>query len=332
MRTITKQQLEQMDIRQDRLVICGAGHVSLAVIRLGILLGFFVTVIEDRPYFADQARRILEPEEAEGTKKGEVICEAFETALAGEKGSGNTYFVVVTRGHRYDLDCLKSILKKPYAYVGMMASRGRALRVRTLLLEDGFLQEMIDTLHSPIGLKINAKTPEEIAVSIMAEIIQVRGAQLQTSLILYQKGEIIVPGEEAGTIKEENDSDIKIDLIPEIKEAALSDSDMRRVLTVITARRGSAPRTIGTAMLVFADGRIAGTIGGGCLEAEVIREALTRLRLPEPAVLSDGQGQLPDRIEVQMLPEEAENEGMACGGILQVEFIEIKAAAERNFE
>ncbi len=320
MRKITRQELQEVKTEQDRLIICGAGHVSLAVIRLGLMLGFCVTVIEDRPSFADQARALLRT--GSGTARvsegNQVICEAFCEALAGEAGSLHTYFVVVTRGHRYDLDCLRSILKKSYAYTGMMGSRGRSTRVRKLLLEEGFSQEEVDTLHCPIGLAIQAKTPEEIAVSIIAEIIQVR----------------------AGNTSWRAQDDSGMVLTEEIRAAAMEAGNMPRLLAVITSRKGSAPRTVGTAMVIFGDGRIAGTIGGGCMEAEVIREALERLhRRTASGTAKEEKGSLrckkenmetgllseetEDKIEVRMLPEEAEEEGMACGGIIEVELREV---------
>lgn len=300
MRAITRQELQEIKIRRDRLIICGAGHVSLALIRLGLQLGFSLTVIEDRPFFADQARALLlkEPVFSDASEAHKVICEAFEEALAREQGSPHDYFIIVTRGHRYDMECLRSIFTKSYAYVGMMSSRGRSMRVKSLLLEEGYSQEKVDALHSPIGLAIQAKTPEEIAVSILAEIIQVRAAK-----------EPKEPQKEGG-----------LELTEEIRVSALEDGNMRRLLAVIISRKGSAPRTVGTSMIIFEDGRTAGTIGGGCMEAEVIREALARLRVP---VSFD---HIKEEIEVRMLPEEAEEEGMVCGGIIEVELREIVSA------
>lgn len=319
MRTITGEELREIKTEQDRLVICGAGHVSLAIIKLGLILGFHITVIEDRPYFANQARALLEKELGlKGDLCGnQVICEAFDKALSIEQGSPHTYFIVVTRGHRYDIDCIKSIFTKSYAYVGMMGSKSRSAYVRSLLIKEGFSAEKVDTLHSPIGLSIQAKTPEEIAVSILAEIIQVR----------------------AKTAPWEPQDDSGIVLTEEIRRAALEDSGMRRLLAVITSRKGSAPRTVGTSMVIFEDGRTAGTIGGGCMEADVIQEALARLRRPfsfrakeESAIMPSSGDKIKfcipaeeseDKIEVRMLPEEAEEEGMACGGIIEVELREV---------
>ena len=88
---------------QEHVVICGGGHVSMPVIKIGIMLGWKVTVLEDRPQFADHAR------EAGAT---EVICLPFEDALDRIKGDPDTYFVVLTRGHRYDQVCLEKIIQK----------------------------------------------------------------------------------------------------------------------------------------------------------------------------------------------------------------------------
>lgn len=87
----------------NHLVICGAGHVSMAIIQIGKSIGFEVTVLEDRPDFANQARRM---------GADTVICDSFENGLRRIPGSKSTYFVIVTRGHRYDLLCLKMILER----------------------------------------------------------------------------------------------------------------------------------------------------------------------------------------------------------------------------
>lgn len=104
-----------------KLVICGGGHVAQQAVILAKHTGFHVTVLEDRPFFADQAR-------AAGADQ--VICDDFASALEKIPGGSDTYFLVVTRGHRYDGICLASILKKERAYVGMMASRKRGILLK----------------------------------------------------------------------------------------------------------------------------------------------------------------------------------------------------------
>lgn len=157
--------------RPAKLVICGAGHVSMPIIRMGKMLGFHVTVVEDRPKFADDARR---------AEADQVYCEPFEDGLEKIKGDTDTWFVIVTRGHRYDTDCLRTILSKPRAYVGMMGSKRRTAIVKDQLEAEGFEREVLEAVHTPIGLKIAAETPEEIAVSIMAEIIQIKNSSAKS--------------------------------------------------------------------------------------------------------------------------------------------------------
>lgn len=167
------------------LVICGAGHVAQQVILLAGKVGFTVTVLEDRVSFAGEALR---------AGADQVICDSFENALKQIPGSEDTYFLVVTRGHRYDRVCLEAILKKPYAYVGMMASRGRSALLKKQMEEDGFDRKVLDEIHTPVGLDIHAETPEEIAVSIVSELIKEKNSVRKTSgydaeLLDYLTGE-----------------------------------------------------------------------------------------------------------------------------------------------
>ena len=256
---------------EKKLVICGAGHVSMPIIRIGKMLGFQITVIEDRPAFADDARR---------AGAGQVLCLPFAEGLADIPGDKNTYFIIVTRGHRYDEVCLESILPKEYAYIGMMGSRRRVAVVKQHLLEQGFEKQKIEELHAPIGLSIAAETPEEIAVSILAEIIEEKNKKRRSQ----------------GFTK---------DMLRAVRDAG----DAQMVMATIVSRRGSAPRSVGTKMLVLADGRCIDTIGGGCMEAEVRNRAL---RLMHHA---DRQTQV---CGVDMTAMDAEEEGMVCGGRIEV--------------
>lgn len=269
--------------RTPKLVVCGGGHVSMPIIHMGRMLGFVVTVIEDRPKFADNAR-------AAGADR--VICEPFASGLSQISGDSDTWFVIVTRGHRYDSECLAAILKKHYAYVGMMGSRRRTAIVKDQLEKAGVDREILDAVHTPIGLKIGAETPEEIAVSIMAEIIQVKREKNKSS------------GGNTGGYSEEILSCIF---------GADTDGDdaekKQKVLATIISRRGSAPRSVGTKMLIFEDGTAIDTIGGGCIESEIIQKALLMMRMERP----DFQ-----ICKVDMTASEAEDEGMVCGGVVEV--------------
>ncbi len=277
--SIAQSKFKYITIQYDKMIVCGAGHVSMPIIRMGKMLGFHVTVLEDRPLYADHARE---------AGADTVICDAFTTALELVKGGLDAYFIVVTRGHRYDLECLRSILYQESAYVGMMGSRVRSGEVRKTLIAEGFSKEIVERLHSPIGLPIGGETPEEIAVSVMAEIVQVR-----EQIRKQRKPDPHIPGE----------------YTQEILEAVLAEDERKRCLATIIMRKGSAPRSIGTKMVIFEDGICAGTIGGGCVEAEVVQEALHMLR----------QAEKERRIlHINMLPEQAEEEGMVCGGLVDI--------------
>ena len=154
-----------------QLVVCGGGHVAAALVKQAKLLGLPVLAIDDREEFAQQLR-------AAGADT--VLCAPFAQALQNVPGGAETYFAVLTRSHAFDLDCLTQILQKPAAYVGMMGSRGRAALVRRQLLENGLDSQRIDAVCAPIGLAIGAQTAAEIALSILAQIVQVKNARPQT--------------------------------------------------------------------------------------------------------------------------------------------------------
>ena len=259
---------------EKKFVICGGGHISMPLIQMCRMLGCPVTVLEDRPSFADNARR------AGATK---VICDAFEKGLEQIEGDADTFFIIVTRGHRYDRECLNAISRKMHAYIGMIGSRRRVAMVKqSLVEEEGCDPEVIASVHTPIGLKIGAETPEEIAIAIMAEIIQVKSESGRNSTYPRELMRAIT---------------------------AQDDQDLPKALATIVSRKGSAPRDVGTKMLIWPDGRIAGTIGGGCVESDVIRTA--REMLDE----SESTARI---LDVDMTADAAEDAGMVCGGVIQV--------------
>ncbi len=254
------------------LVICGAGHVAIAVLNIARMIGFKVTVIDDRPKFADNARR---------AHADNVICDTFPNALKGITSDENTYFVIVTRGHQHDEECLEIILDYKYGYIGMMGSRGRVQRVKNGLYEAGFSENAIESLHAPIGIHIKAETPEEIAVSIMGEIILEKNTK-DAENVIYE------------------------DVIAALK--ANQENNISSVLATIVSRRGSAPRNIGTKMLIMPDGSCIGTIGGGCVEAEVTSRA--------HYMLASGDLQ-PMLLTLGTTGDESEDQ-MGCGGTEEV--------------
>jgi xanthine dehydrogenase accessory factor len=148
-----------------KVYIFGAGHVSLFVSRISAMVGFEVAVIDDRPDFANRERF---PDAAE------VIAEDFEMVLPKMQVNRAAYIVIVTRGHAYDQEVLEWALRGAPHYIGMIGSRKKIQTVYKNLQERGFAPETFQRVHAPIGLNIGALTPEEIAVSIVAEMIQVR--------------------------------------------------------------------------------------------------------------------------------------------------------------
>jgi xanthine dehydrogenase accessory factor len=147
------------------LLIVGGGHIGKALATIGDLCGFSVVVVDDRPEYANVERF---PE------ADRVICADFAEALREFPIDPNTYIVTVTRGHRHDEVSLRQVAESPAAYVGMIGSRRRVGAVFQHLMDDGLDPEAVRRVHTPIGLDIGAETPEEIAVAIMAEVIQAR--------------------------------------------------------------------------------------------------------------------------------------------------------------
>ena len=148
----------------DELILCGAGHIAIPLARFAQQLDFRVTVIDDRADFASPAR----------FPNCKVIAEDFTVALRDLNFSPATYVVVLTRGHEHDADCLIEILKKKTLYVGLIGSRRRVRFVLEMLAEKGFSQTRLDDVFTPIGLPIGAESPEEIALSIVSELVCVR--------------------------------------------------------------------------------------------------------------------------------------------------------------
>jgi xanthine dehydrogenase accessory factor len=143
------------------LIIAGSGHIAKAIAKLAQMLGFDVTVIDPI------AKRESFPESRR------VISDFVETNLPNIRSSPNTYIVIVTR-HKDDLPALRSSLKTESGYIGLIGSKRRILQAFQILLKEGLTEEQLERVHAPVGLEIGAETPEEIAVSIMAEIIQHR--------------------------------------------------------------------------------------------------------------------------------------------------------------
>lgn len=230
-----------------QLIICGGGHVAASVARLAKLLGLPVLAMDDRKEYADSLSEA-------GADK--VICQPFVQALEQVDGSAETYFIVATRAHAFDVACLKEILKKPAAYVGMMGSKGRSALVRRQLLEQGTDARRVEELYAPIGLSIGSQTAEEIALSILAQVVAIKNKRPQTEGFRTAVLDAMERADAAG---------------------------QRAVLATIIARHGSTPREVGAKMLVLPGGKIVGSVGGGIMEHRTILAAQEMLADKAPA-------------------------------------------------
>jgi xanthine dehydrogenase accessory factor len=146
-------------------LVVGAGHIGRSLAKLADFLDFHVAILDDREDFADP-ERVPEADQ--------VLCEDFEDALRKFPIDGNTYITLVTRGHKQDELSLRVCLGRGAAYLGMIGSRRRTTAVLRHLREEGFDPDELARVRTPIGLNIGAETPEEIAISIMAEVVMMR--------------------------------------------------------------------------------------------------------------------------------------------------------------
>jgi xanthine dehydrogenase accessory factor len=147
------------------LLIVGGGHIGLSLATIAALSGFSVAVLDDRDSFANAERFPM---------ADRVMAGDFDEHLGSFPISGNTYIVMVSRGHKQDETALRLVVNRGAAYVGMIGSRRRVGTVLRHLAEEGYPVDALDAVYTPVGFDIGAETPEEIAVSILAEVISVR--------------------------------------------------------------------------------------------------------------------------------------------------------------
>ena len=149
-----------------RVVIVGAGHLAIPLVKFTKILGFHTTVLDDRVVYANRERF---------PDADEVLTGDMAETLAGLEITPQTYIVLITRGHQFDEPCLRAIIHSQAKYIGMIGSRRRIkacfIRFRD---EEGIPEELLNRVHAPIGLDIQAESPEEIALSIAAELVKVR--------------------------------------------------------------------------------------------------------------------------------------------------------------
>lgn len=150
---------------EPRLVICGAGHVGASLARLAVLLGYRVTLIDDRVEFLS---RDTFPDAAIEL----VLAENWKQSVTNAIGDGRSISIaIVTRGHKQDEECLRAVMASAPEYVGMIGSKRRTRLVLEKLREEGFAENRLNKVRAPIGLDIGAVSPEEVALAILAEIV-----------------------------------------------------------------------------------------------------------------------------------------------------------------
>lgn len=254
------------------LVVCGAGHVGLACIKAGKLIEMKVTCYEDRPEFAEMAREAGADAVIEGP-----VAEKLKSLKGGEE----VYIISMMRAHALDQMNMEILLPLESAYIGMLGSGKKINAIKSNLDAKGFDLSLFDKLNTPIGLDINAQTPEEIAIAIIGQIIEVKNAEAHHSKSL---------------------TDEQMEAIINGKEPA--------VLATLVRKKDASPRDPGTKMVVTADAK-NGTIGGGLAEAEAIKLACEMLKDDSfvTAVRTVGEGKIKEELS-----------GMVCAGVIDVLF------------
>ena len=153
------------------LYVIGAGHVGYHLATMAQDVGFAVHVVDDREKFASRERF---------PNATEVVTEDIPAWLERTKLPAHAYVVIVTRGHTNDLDALRALAPRDLRYVGLIGSRAKVARISDQLLSEGMAPEVLKQVHAPIGLEIGAVTPQEIAVSILAELIAVKHGKIKS--------------------------------------------------------------------------------------------------------------------------------------------------------
>ncbi|MEI9813465.1 MAG: XdhC/CoxI family protein [Acidobacteriota bacterium] len=154
-------------IPQPAALIFGGGHVSKGISRIATLAGFRTSIIDNREAFANAERF----PEADAT-----YAEEYEDVFGKLAVNSSTYLIIVTRGHRDDMRVLRWAVGTPAKYIAMIGSRRKTISVVKELEKEGIAREAFDKVFAPMGLEIGAETPEEIAISVVAEMIAIRRA------------------------------------------------------------------------------------------------------------------------------------------------------------
>lgn len=276
-KTVEGQSYTRVFLPENRLILLGGGHIAQPLCEIASMLDFSVTVVDDCITFANMDRF---------PKASQVICNSFSSAISDLSIRATDYVCVITRGHRWDGECLRQILAGTLPnYLGMIGSKRRVAGLLNLLSEEGFSTDHLARIHAPIGLKINAQTPSEIAVSICAEMITHRRKYVH------------------------KDQNISLDQTNTDYAMLrfLAEDTQPKACALVLSSTGSTPVKPGAMMAIDYLGNGYGTIGGGCSEAAVMVRARKIMGTGNSCV-----------VEIDMTNEVAESEGMVCGGTMRV--------------
>lgn len=242
------------------LLIMGSGHIAEYIAAMGSLLSYDIVIIDDRPEYAN-ARTFPYAKR--------IHCGSFEEILPQVAYHSKCFAILATRGHQTDAICLEHMLSCDIPYIGMVGSRRKIRSIFALIRDRGIEPETYTNIYAPVGLDIHSETPQEIALSILAEIQLVRaGGSGRPLSTLLGKEEIHPHGKQRG---ETDFSTLEI-------IACAQEQGEPFALVSIIGSTGHVPRGVGSRMVVWENGKIHGTIGGGKRESEIIEAALLSLR------------------------------------------------------
>ena len=261
---------------ENRLILLGGGHIAVPLCAMASMLDFSVTVVDDRITFANSERF---PQAAQ------VICNSFAAGIESLHIRATDYVCVITRGHRWDGECLRQILSGTLpGYLGMIGSKRRVEGLLGVLSEEGFDPEALERIHAPIGLKINAQTPAEIAVSICGEMIAHRRQYVR---------------KDSRICLDQTNTDYSM-------LRFLAQGAQPKACALVLSSTGSTPVKSGAMLGIDALGTGYGTIGG-CSEAAIMVRARKIMGTGTSCV-----------VQIDLTNEVAESEGMVCGGTMRV--------------
>jgi xanthine dehydrogenase accessory factor len=265
---------------QPRLIVLGGARIAKPLVEFASKVGFSVTVVDDKPMFANKDNF----PDAE-----KVICDSFNHCFSQLNLNKYSFAVIVTREHQHDLVCLKQVMNYDTAYIGMIGSKRSVNSVKEQLSQEGYPNELIEKINAPIGLEIGAVTHEEIAISIMAQVISYR--------------RLVFKGEKCMNTTEVNWPELDRTVLEELCKG----SGEPKALATIIRTKGSVPRKAGAKMIIWSYGMTVGSIGGGYAEGEVINAAWQ--------IIGSGGSRIHD---IDITGRIAEEEGMVCGGVMSV--------------